>query len=1178
MFRPSTKQQSPFATTTTTTTTTTLKATRSTRSVPREPEDDSEEAKENPSQSQSQSQRSQMKRRLINDDSDNDNESDTNAKNNNEMDIDDDDPIDNIRPPAAKKQKKSGARSIKLSKEKVLALPACTGSLERVELVQFMCHQFFELNFNPKINFVIGHNGSGKSAILTGIMVCLGGKAGTTGRGSSVKSLVMEGKSVGSVSVSLHNKGPDAYKPEIYGQTIIIERRLSKEGAGAYKIMDADGHTQSTRKQDLTAILDHHSISIDNPLSILTQDTSRQFLANSTSKDKYSFFAKGTLLEPLSESHTYANTKFAEATESYKQRTALLPDIKKEYEAAQLLWNEMKKFDNLEDEIAMLKQKVAWAHVEAKEAEVNSAVRRLQNAERKMAERAQSLASAEEKLQLQVEREETVKEFLQTMEGSAEPLNARFREAQAGIREIQEQASTFDGNIANAKRLITAAQQTRTKMIQRIAEETRKLGGEDRAVREQKRAQIETLKAEMEAAGAVITQISQNMELAEIEKQTIESKLSNLRATQTRLRTSIQDEDRAKQQLQNSSYDRVAAYGQNMTQVLNAIQDITRRGGWEGNEPIGPLGLSIQLKKPEYRQVIESVLGGLLRSFVVDTQRDRATLNSVFQRFNMRGISVLKQDGREINEASGMPDPQYETIYRALEIKNRVVTKQLVIHLHIERLGLAMTNMEADEMVTSGEGGRAPRNLNCVWTKDVVQIGGAGGSFQTSAKTIKAGGMPMLGVEVEHEIRHRKEVIDRLNQELVGVNREIAQAEHELGVVNENIRKLRSDRQRSAQATGRCNHEIQRLQDSLVEEEPAQIGVFEDQKKQAEEEIEGQEMQLKGLEESKRALLQEMAGKRAEANALKNELDQIVANREAERRKLREIQEEKIRLDRLKQEINAKHQEIVDATKQAKALITELEDEVSAMSETAMQVSDGVRVETEGKTVEALGQIIRTKEATLRESLRQLGSREQISANLQEKKQTYEEAREEKMKVAQLLKLLQESIDGRMDDWKLLQYKITKRAKNSFTMLMDKRGFNAQLLIDHSKSELDLKVDVHNLGLSQGKNKDKDPKTLSGGEKSFSTVCLLLSLWESMGNPFRALDEFDVFMDAVNRKISMQNMIRYARKDAITPCQYIFITPQDMSHVPEFNAPDVKIQKLNDPERGQTTLNFPRQD
>lgn len=39
-----------------------------------------------------------------------------------------------------------------------------------------------------------------------------------------------------------------------------------------------------------------------------------------------------------------------------------------------------------------------------------------------------------------------------------------------------------------------------------------------------------------------------------------------------------------------------------------------------------------------------------------------------------------------------------------------------------------------------------------------------------------------------------------------------------------------------------------------------------------------------------------------------------------------------------------------------------------------------------------------------------------------------------------------------------------------------------------------------------------DMRSLSGGERSFSTVCFVLSLWSITESPFRALDEFDVYM------------------------------------------------------------------
>ena len=69
-------------------------------------------------------------------------------------------------------------------------LPAENGIIEAVECINFMCHSHLELKFGPLINFIIGHNGSGKSAVLTALTLCLGGKATSTNRGQSLKSFI----------------------------------------------------------------------------------------------------------------------------------------------------------------------------------------------------------------------------------------------------------------------------------------------------------------------------------------------------------------------------------------------------------------------------------------------------------------------------------------------------------------------------------------------------------------------------------------------------------------------------------------------------------------------------------------------------------------------------------------------------------------------------------------------------------------------------------------------------------------------------------------------------------------------------------------------------------------------------------------------------------------------------
>ena len=55
----------------------------------------------------------------------------------------------------------------------------------------------------------------------------------------------------------------------------------------------------------------------------------------------------------------------------------------------------------------------------------------------------------------------------------------------------------------------------------------------------------------------------------------------------------------------------------------------------------------------------------------------------------------------------------------------------------------------------------------------------------------------------------------------------------------------------------------------------------------------------------------------------------------------------------------------------------------------------------------------------------------------------------------------------------------------------------------------------------------RSPAAATGG--ALRDARATLALGENVESPFRAMDEFDVFMDAVNRKISMDALIEFAR-------------------------------------------------
>lgn len=61
------------------------------------------------------------------------------------------------------------------------------GKLLKLHLVNFMCHSNFEIEFNPRINVLVGNNGSGKSAVFSALIIGLGKNANAAGRSSNIK-------------------------------------------------------------------------------------------------------------------------------------------------------------------------------------------------------------------------------------------------------------------------------------------------------------------------------------------------------------------------------------------------------------------------------------------------------------------------------------------------------------------------------------------------------------------------------------------------------------------------------------------------------------------------------------------------------------------------------------------------------------------------------------------------------------------------------------------------------------------------------------------------------------------------------------------------------------------------------------------------------------------------------
>ena len=158
-----------------------------------------------------------------------------------------------------------------------------TGIVRSIRLENFKNHANFQLTFGPHANFIKGANGSGKSSILSAIIVALGGNpnkhSATAGGAKATANLIKEGTSYSSIELTLANGAEDPHQLDNgeVPESLVIRWRATL-GAGGKATQEFRLNGVAVPQKRIRELADHFNLQVENPCVILTQAVSTNFL------------------------------------------------------------------------------------------------------------------------------------------------------------------------------------------------------------------------------------------------------------------------------------------------------------------------------------------------------------------------------------------------------------------------------------------------------------------------------------------------------------------------------------------------------------------------------------------------------------------------------------------------------------------------------------------------------------------------------------------------------------------------------------------------------------------------------------------------------------------------------------------------------------------------------------
>ncbi|XP_060083255.1 structural maintenance of chromosomes protein 6-like [Ylistrum balloti] len=1039
------------------------------------------------------------------------------------------------------------------------------GIVEKVNLRNFMCHQRLDISLGPHVNFIMGRNGSGKSAIITALVVGLGGKANITSRGNTIKSFIKTGKQTAEVMIKLRNRGPDAYKPEEYGNSIIVERKFARDGGSHYKLKSEDGRLISQKREDLTYILDQFNIQVDNPVSILNQETSKNFLNSKSPHDKYKFFLKATQLEQMKMDYSMANEQKEITREIIEKKEQSLPILEKEVLDWERKYKSLTAIKELQNKIKELKDSMAWAFVMEKERGLQPLTKELQQEESRLPKFVQKVEEAKSKVDKCVQRQKDIQEQLKTMSDQVQELRPTYKSAKEEVSEKKKVTRNTQNDLRKVESYLRKVQRDRH-LLQEKIKEIQKSAQRDyeseRKMREtklkQKEDEVSALKAQQTTTEHQQSQYRQAITLLKQSEYSLNADRQNMDTRERLIKKDLQNLCAAKK-------DNIRRFGAYMPTLLQHIEERCRRNQFH-RRPVGPIGSCFKLTDMEWAFAVERCLGNLIHAFCCHDHHDEAILEKIFddvcpERHRPSIIVSAFKDRRHDISRGRVTGTKYKAVVDVLEMNDPVTFNCLIDQRGVECILLIKDNRIARDVMDPDKKPGPPKYSKEAFTADGDQL-----YCHPSLRyySSRGGHARFLSTNVEEEI-------SRYQEELHILKKDIGSIEQKRDSLNEEIRtnKIESNKTETqltkiAQKIRILNDEIQDLK-SIEDPEPVDVETLEEEVQtmndqikiheeqlmvksnihsQAQQELELLEKKFKEVENQMRTMAEGADPLKDELGHAQNEIEQSKSHKKHYEQKFKEqehkIADQKKKVEMLEKEIEndtMKAEQICPRKVNMRRSVQNLESEIN-------QITKRIKVEEKSH-----------------------GNPTEITKTYFEKKSSYKKIRDEVKQFKRFMDRLEKVMVQRQQQYSEFRKSIAFRAKHFFIILLSNRKYNGKMTFNHPKETLEISVQPN----STNGDGAKDMRSLSGGERSFSTVCFILALWDAMESPFRCLDEFDVFMDMVNRRISMDLMLKVAKQQLHR--QFIFMTPQNMSEL-GIKVKGLNIFRMPDPDRGQSVLPF----